>query len=172
MWVALLAFFVFDARITTPDRHVQKTTIVKSPIVVVCEEVVTTGTGDRVRLRRDTDLRLLSLVVENFGKRSSRQRQTHCPTYYALLEHHYSCPNICPYPWCACSYLAGPGGGTAETDTEACAIAHAEECSQIEYGCNYNYCEHLTNWVGLLAGESGGNCTYYYYGNCPAVGCP
>lgn len=35
----------------------------------------------------------------------------------------------------------------------------------------YQYCDDLTNWVGMFGGLMGGGCAYWYYDMCGSLSC-
>jgi hypothetical protein len=123
--------------------------------------VITKGVF-RYELVREPNGRPSRLIVS----RTDGKRMT-CDAYSALMEQEYACYGSQCFTY---NYLE-TGSGSGSTQEDACAAARAQMCASSS-GCpSYQFCYTLTDWSGVLAGQQGGGCIYYYAGTCGGGAC-
>jgi hypothetical protein len=120
-------------------------------------------TETRVQIVRDAAGKPARAIVS----RIDGKRMTHCDTYAALLEQEYACQGS----GCGNYYYLETGTGSGSTETEACSEARTQACDASDWCTSYQFCSTLTDWLGVLAYEQGGNCIYYNYGTCGGGSC-
>jgi hypothetical protein len=136
-----------------------------APVPVTRPDVVSVRTSGKYRLViTRTPLGKLKQVVVS---KANGRRMTNCRPWFALLDHEF----ICAYTGQTCGnfYNVATGADFGDSAGEACANAKAVACDGvINPGCVYVFCQEMTNQVGELVAESGGNC--YYGGWSPCDG--
>jgi hypothetical protein len=118
----------------------------------------------RYEVTRDLAGKITKLIVN----RVDGKPMTHCAQWYAIHEFEFYCPG-----GPSCNSYSNLAYGTAygSTESEACQGARADACSTISCGSSVTVCNVLTDWLGILTAESGGNCYYGFHDFCYGSGC-
>ena len=156
MFTALLFWVALSNPPNPPIEPVSVTILRKAPPSVINKGAL------RLELVREPGGKLSRLIV----KRTDGRPMT-CDPYMALMEQEFTCYGGQCYTY---NYLE-TGSGFGSTQEDACAAARSEMCASSAWCSSYQFCTTLTDWSGVLAGEQGGGCLYYYAGACGGGSC-